>query len=173
MNNDIIIYAKYDENNSIIRIISNFFLDNTEGYEEIDRWVEGQDRYLYAHSDNGEYVMKKYGKHLFDELGRPNFKDDFVVITEEEKELLYPKQEEQPSMQDQFNAMILKELTVLKLQQQNVVNTLSLSSNDFMYEIIKQYYEMSIYSDNDIKLFVMTNDISIEQYKEITGKEYE
>ena len=173
MNNDIIIYAKYDENNSIIRIISNIFLDDTEGYEEIDRWTEGQDRYLYAHADNGEYVKEKHGKHLFDELGRPNFKSNFVALTEEEKEVLYPKQEEQPSMQDQFNAMILKELTVLKLQQQDVVNTLSLTSNNFMYEIIKQYHEMSIYSDDDIKLFIMTNDISIEQYKEITGKEYE
>lgn len=170
---DIIIYVKHDKHDSIVRIVSNIFLDDTDGYKEIDRWVEGQDRYLYAHADNGKYVKEKHSKPLYDEQGRPNFKDDFVVLTEQEKELLYPKQEEQPSMQDQFNAMILKELTVLKLQQQNVVNTLSLTSNDFMYEIIKQYYEMSIYSDNDIKLFVMTNDISIEQYKEITGKEYE
>ena len=67
MNNDIIIYAKYDEHNSIIRIVSNIFLDNIEGYEEIDRWVEGEDRYLYAHADNGDYVQTKHGKPLYDE----------------------------------------------------------------------------------------------------------
>lgn len=93
MNEDIIIYAKRDEHNSIIRIVSNIFLDDTEGYEEIDRWVEGQDRYIYAHADNDEYVKEKHGKHLFDELGRPNFKDDFVEWNEEEKKVKYPQTE--------------------------------------------------------------------------------
>lgn len=90
MNNDIIIYAKCDENNSIIRIVSNIFLDNTTGYEEIDKWVEGQDRYLYAHADNGEYVQAKHGKPLYDENGRPNYYGDFVEWNEEKKKEKYP-----------------------------------------------------------------------------------
>lgn len=107
MNNDIIIYAKYDENNSIIRIVSNIFLDDTEGYEEVDRWVEGEDRYLYAHADNGEYVKEKHGKFLYDENGIPNFKKGFVELTDEEKQTLYPQPEPQPS-----------ELEVLKQKQE-------------------------------------------------------
>lgn len=92
-NNDIIIYAKHDEKNLIIRIVSNIFLDNTEGYEEIDRWVKGEDRYLYAHADNGEYVLQKHGKPLYDENGIPNFKKGFVEWTDEKKETLYPQTE--------------------------------------------------------------------------------
>lgn len=107
MNNDIIIYAKYDENNSIIRIISSCILNDTEGYEEIDRWVEGEDGYLYAHADNGKYVLQKYGKPLFDENGIPNFKKGFVELTDEEKQTLYPQPEPQPS-----------ELEVLKQKQE-------------------------------------------------------
>ena len=93
MNNDIIIYAKYDENNSIIRIVSNIFIDDTEGYEQIDQWQEGQDRYLYAHADNGEYVLKKHGKPLYDENGIPNFHDNFIEWTDEEKQEKYPQTE--------------------------------------------------------------------------------
>lgn len=94
---ELIIYAKRDEHDSIIRLVSNIFLDNTEGYEEIDRWTEGQDRYLYAHADNGEYVKEKYGKPLFDEQGRPNFKKGFVEWTDDEKQEKYPLDEPQPS----------------------------------------------------------------------------
>lgn len=115
MNNDIIIYAKRDENNSIIRIVSSCILDDTEGYEEIDRWVEGEDRYLYAHADNGEYVKEKHGKPLYDENGIPNYHGDFVKWTEEKKETNYPLPTQQPSEQDQFNAMILKEIALLKV----------------------------------------------------------
>lgn len=89
MNNDIIIYAKKDEHNSIIRIVSNIFLDNTEGHEQIDQWQEGQDCYLYAHADNGEYVQTMHGKPLYDENGIPNFHDDFVEWTDEEKKEKY------------------------------------------------------------------------------------
>lgn len=81
----ILIYAKYDINMSIIDICSNIFLQNIEGYTQIDQWTEGQDRYIYAHADNGEYVMTKYGKPLYDEQDRPNFHDNFVEWTEEEK----------------------------------------------------------------------------------------
>lgn len=93
MNDDIIIYAKRDEHNSIIRIVSNIFLTDTTGYEQIDQWQEGQDRYLYAHADNGEYVKDKHGKPLYDENGIPNFHDNFVEWTDEEKKEKYPQTE--------------------------------------------------------------------------------
>lgn len=90
METKISIYIKRDINDSVIEINSNVFIDDLSGWEKIDEWIEGQDRYLYAHADNGEYIETKHGKSLYDELGRPNFKDDFVEWTEEEKQELYP-----------------------------------------------------------------------------------
>ena len=105
MNDDIIINVKRDTNNSIIDIRSNIFLEDKEGYEEVDRWVEGEDRYLYAHADNGEYVLKKYGKPLYDERGIPNYHGNFVEWNDEEKQALYPqnsneKQEQEATLQN-------------------------------------------------------------------------
>lgn len=114
MNNDIIIYAKRDENNSIIRIVSSCILDDTEGYEEIDRWTEGQDRYLYAHADNGDYVIEKHGKPLYDEKGRPNYHGDWVEWTEEEKQEKYPTPEPEPSELEQLKKR--QEITEQALQ---------------------------------------------------------
>lgn len=88
MDNIISIYIKLDENNFITRVVSNIFLDNEEGWVKIDEWVQGEDRYLYAHADNGEYFKQKYGKPLYGDNGRPNFKyvDETVIeLTEEEK----------------------------------------------------------------------------------------
>lgn len=104
MNTEIKVYAEYDSNNSIISIRSNIFLDDTDGWAQIDEWQDGQDRYLYAHADNGEYVKEKYGKPLFDESGRPNFHGDFAEWTDEEKEELYPIQE--PSSADDLKGRV-------------------------------------------------------------------
>lgn len=114
MDNDIIIYAKYDENSSIIRIVSNIFLDDTKGYEEIDRCTEGQDSYLYAHADNGEYVKEKHGKPLYDENGIPNYHDNFVEWTDEEKQTNYPTPEPEPSELEQLKKR--QEITEQALQ---------------------------------------------------------
>lgn len=97
MNTEIKIYAKYDDHNSIISIRSSIFLNDTDGWTQIDEWVSGEDRYLYAHADNGEYVKEKHGKSLYDDKGRPNFHGEFAEWTEEEKEELYPIQEQEPS----------------------------------------------------------------------------
>lgn len=94
---EIKIYARYDNNNSIVELKSNIFLEDIIDWEEIDVWQEGQDRYLYAHADNGEYIMLKHGTTLYDELGRPNYHDDFLLWTDEEKGKLYPiSQEDNP-----------------------------------------------------------------------------
>ena len=90
MNDEILIYAKLDSNKSIVQIVSSIFVEDTKGYTQIDAWHEGQDRYIYIHADNGEYVMNKRGKPLYDDLGRPNFHDDFIEWTEEEKQAKYP-----------------------------------------------------------------------------------
>ena len=92
MNTEILVHAKYDENNSIIAIRSSIFLNDTDGWTQIDGWVSGEDRYMYAHADNGEYVQEKHGKPLYDDSGRPNFHGDFVEWTEEEKSEYYPEQ---------------------------------------------------------------------------------
>jgi uncharacterized XkdX family phage protein len=40
------------------------------------------------------------------------------------------------------------------------------------YKTIKKYYSMGFYNDEDMKVFVASKDITPEQYKEITGKDY-
>ena len=95
MDIELIVYAKYDEHGSIVEINSNIFLDDLTEWKEIDHWEERErwrdgDRYLYSHAGNGEYVLKKYGKPLYDEHGKPNFHDDFIEWTDEEKEQHYP-----------------------------------------------------------------------------------
>lgn len=42
-----------------------------------------------------------------------------------------------------------------------------------MFKLINDYYSQGFYSEEDVKIFVQNNDITSEQYKEITGKEYE
>lgn len=89
-NSSITIYVKMDENNSLIGLQSSIFLEDMNGWNLVDEWKEGEDRYMYAHADNGEYLQLKHGKPLYDELGRPNYHDDFLLWTDEEKEQLYP-----------------------------------------------------------------------------------
>lgn len=107
MDNEILIYAKYDENYSVIAISSDIFLKEIEGWTKVDEWKDGEDRYLYAHADNGEYVLQKHGKPLYDENGRPNFHGDFIEWSESEKEEKYPIPEPEPS-----------ELEKIKMQQE-------------------------------------------------------
>lgn len=119
----ILIYAKYDENNSIIAISSSVFLDDTNGWTQIDEWTDGQDRYMYAHADNGEYVQEKHGKTLYDDSGRPNFHSDFVEWTEEEKEEKYP-------LPEQSN---ISDIELLKAQIQAISDR-----NDFIEDCIAE-----------------------------------
>lgn len=42
-----------------------------------------------------------------------------------------------------------------------------------MFNSIKRYYDMGKYINEQLKIFVMANWITEEQYKEITGENYE
>jgi uncharacterized XkdX family phage protein len=42
-----------------------------------------------------------------------------------------------------------------------------------MYRIVKRYYDKGYYTKEDVKKFVVSGDITAEQYKEITGEEYD
>lgn len=41
-----------------------------------------------------------------------------------------------------------------------------------MFETIKSYYEKGLYTDEQLLIFVKAKTITIAQYKEITGKDY-
>ena len=97
MNDEILIYIKRDEQDSIVSISSDIFIDDLTGWEKVDEWIDGEDRYIYAHADNGDYVLEKHEKPLYDENGIPNFHDDWIEWTEEEKAEKYPIPEPEPS----------------------------------------------------------------------------
>lgn len=107
------VYAKKDEQGSIIDIWStgNQALGDSrtesqmmeQGYELVD---EGADGRIYGYAQIN-YAEKLHGKPLFDELRRPNFHDDFIEWTEEEKQAKYPVPEPEPS-----------ELEILKREQE-------------------------------------------------------
>lgn len=118
---EIIIYAKYDINGSIIELRSNRFIEDYEGYVQVDKYEplssnesEEDRRYVYIHADNGKYIEMVHGKPLFDEKCRPNFHDDFIEWTEEEKEekylIVYPEAEEpteKEKQEKQLNQMMM------------------------------------------------------------------
>lgn len=41
-----------------------------------------------------------------------------------------------------------------------------------LFPFIKKYYQMNLYTDADIAVFVKSSDITQDQYKEITGEDY-
>lgn len=117
MNDEIIIYVKRDEHMSIADIRSNFHISDFNGWEKVDEWKQGEDRYLYDHADNGEFIMKKHGKSLFDENGIPNFHDDFVVWTEEEKKEKYPRTNEKEKQEETLQTMMYQAQRALFLAE--------------------------------------------------------
>lgn len=105
------VYIKINEQNIITDINSSIFLNNVEGYIQID---EGSgDKYAHA---QGNYL----DKCLVDESGRYNYKyvDNKVVeLTEEEKESLFQSQEQQKiTEQEKVNAQLLMENAEIKKQ---------------------------------------------------------
>lgn len=102
------VYIKTDSNDVIAEINSDIFLASTEGYTLID---EGEgDKYAHA---QGNYL--EYG--LMDEQGRHNYRlldGNVDLLTEDEKQELFPPVEPELSEQEKFNAAVLLELAKLK-----------------------------------------------------------
>lgn len=42
-----------------------------------------------------------------------------------------------------------------------------------MYKIVKRYYDRGIYTKENVATFVRVKKITEEEYKQITGEEYE
>lgn len=115
------VYAKKDEQGSIVDIWStgNQALGDSrteqkmmeDGYEFIN---EGFDGNIFGYAQIN-YSEKLHGKPLFDELGRPNFHDDWIEWTEEEKQDKYPIPKPQPSELEKLKAE--QEVTAQALQE--------------------------------------------------------
>lgn len=41
-----------------------------------------------------------------------------------------------------------------------------------MYKVVKRYYDLGIYSKENVAMFVKAGKITEEQYKTITGEDY-
>lgn len=41
-----------------------------------------------------------------------------------------------------------------------------------MYKIVKRFFDRKIYTEDDVKKFVASGKITMEQFREITGTEY-
>lgn len=168
---EILVYAKYDENNSIVAIRSNIFLGDTDGWTQIDEWQDDQDRYMYAHVDNGEYVQEKYGKPLYDDSGRPNFHGDFVEWTEEEKEEKYPLPDPMPSGDDNMTKKIKTTLNEMVLNALPDGETLTKENAPTLVDIINPAtLEESGTQTNPI--VIVDNDIAHNGYLYTYGKYY-
>ena len=107
------VYIKTNEHNIITTINSSIFLNNIEGYTQID---EGSgDKYAHA---QGNYLDKS----LVDESGRYNYKFEngqILELTEEEKNTLFKKPEPTLSKQEEINSSLLKENANIRLQLMN------------------------------------------------------
>lgn len=107
------VYIKTNEQNIITAINSSIFLNNIEGYIQID---EGSgDKYAHA---QGNYLEKS----LVDESGIFNYKFEngqILELTEEEKNSLFQKPEPAPSKQEEINSSLLKENANIRLQLMN------------------------------------------------------
>lgn len=116
------VFAKLDENKCITDIWStgNQALGDKRtieemiknGYVQIDEGANGQ---IYGYAQVN-YLQEKYEKPIYDEEMKPNFKyiDEVVKLSDEEKEILFPPIQPQPTEQEQFNAMVLMELAKMK-----------------------------------------------------------
>ena len=107
------VYIKTNEQNIITAINSSIFLNNIEGYTQID---EGSgDKYAHA---QGNYLDKS----LVDESGRYNYKFEngqILELTDEEKNTLFKKPEPTPSKQEEINSALLEENANIRLQLMN------------------------------------------------------
>lgn len=122
------VYAKINENNIITDINSSIFLNNIEGYIQID---EGSgDKYAHA---QGNYL----DKGLTDRSGRFNYKytgHKIVELSEDEKKKLHPSVTNKTTSQEEINATLIKENADLKKQLE--------AQQNFNAEILKKIAEL-------------------------------
>lgn len=138
-----------------------------QGYVLID---EGSDGDIYGYAQIN-YLEKKYGRPTYDEQMHPNYRlvgTTPTVLSDEEKQTLFPPSSSQPTEQDLINADLYMQIAQL---QMNGISIMSLS-NSPRYELLKKYYDMGIYNDENMKLFVACGWITSDEYKEITGSIY-
>lgn len=109
------VYAVTDENKCIISIESDLTLENTTGYIQIDEGTGDK----YAHAQRNYFPKEK---SLRDNLGRCNYKyidNKIVELTDEEKEILFPKQEKEPTETEILQKQLLEtQAIVANLQEQ-------------------------------------------------------
>ena len=102
------VYVKVDSDSLITEVNSEIFMESIDGYALID---EGEgDRFTHA---QGNYLESG----LMDEQGRYNYRlldGNAVLLTEEEKQELFPPIEPELSEQERFNAAVLLELAKLR-----------------------------------------------------------
>lgn len=167
------VYVKKDEHGSIVEVWStgNKALGDLrteqemmeDGYTFIDEGTDG-DIYGYAQVN---YAEMKHGKPLFDKNRVPNFHDDWKEWTEEEKLEKYPIPKPQQTEQDLINADIYLQLAQL---QMNSISVISIQSP--RYDLLKRYYDMGIYTNESMTIFVECGWISKEEYEKITSRKY-
>ena len=110
------VWAKLDINNCIERIESTTFFTK-EKLEELGmiKIDEGTDGTIFGHAQPN-YLKMKYGKTMYDEQMRCNYKyiDKVIELTDDEKETLFPPVEPQPSELEQLKKR--QEITEQALQ---------------------------------------------------------
>ncbi len=125
------VFAKLDSNKCITDIWStgNQCLGDSRSIEDMQelgcvKIDEGADGKIYGHAQPN-YLKMKYGKSMYDEQMRCNYKyiDKVIELSEEEKETLFPPIQPQPSELEQLKKR--QEITEQALQDL-ILATLSL-----------------------------------------------
>lgn len=116
------VFALLDSNKCITDIWStgNQALGDTRSIEDIKalgyvKIDEGTDGEIYGHAQPN-YLKMKYGKTMYDEQMRCNYKyiDNIIELTDDEKETFFSPIAKQPTEQDKINAQLMKEIALLK-----------------------------------------------------------
>ena len=144
----------------ITSINSDIFLSQEEiqTMTEIDR---GQgDRYAHAQS---QYLEKE----LVDEKGRYNYKfveGKVIEVAEEDKPKVVDP-EQQATALDKIEAQVM--YTALMTD-----TLLGKSEAQSMFEKIKRFYDLKLYTDKQVRKFCEKGIITADQYKKITSENY-
>lgn len=144
----------------ITSINSDIFLSQEEiqTMTEIDR---GQgDRYAHAQS---QYLEKG----LVDEKGRYNYKfveGKVIEVAEEDKPKVVDP-EQQATALDKIEAQVM--YTALMTD-----TLLGKSEAQSMFEKIKRFYDLKLYTDKQVRKFCEKGIITADQYKKITSENY-